>query len=1238
MNSNQPKTNLRMTSPQYRHARVLYALEHELESMRRNIRRFLKKRNLYQCTRESADLKDSTTIQHLSEKAVATMERLRKRAEDLIKEVSKSSLDPEAVEPKNRAQYNVHVRPLSNSLEKLLHSLATILTAHQQYIARRREQEKSAMNQCAKHLQIEISPWNKNEESYIFFMIRFLQSQSLITDVRVKYLRLERAMSQNKQAKQILSFFSNSRDYRKALFELNSTLARKRSCFSDAIKPFEKLPNLIKSNQHMQELHLAIRGLRSHLHTFFPLNEYISDNFVLRCIFYRLTDRDQEKLMKKKKKYDTRMQENTMRRGLPKPPESSWVFWIIHIWNVEEVMFGRDKMCLVESARQDTVSGSTLTRAQITGSNVSENNGSKKTNSNSISTEHQQKPKRGGGGGRGGRGGTRGSRGGGGRGGAANNSNSGNSNGEANVNTTSTRGQRGRGRGGRGRGAGKNKPPSKTEGGPKTQKKTKKTGKNVSNNGCAICKNSECSAPSGVLCKSATAARRSKNKAAKQEVVDKLLNCRICPCCGYSLKKDGGKHTCPETLKITNPKGGGSASLDISKVKCPSGCERNGIPLPLYLCPCGRQKQTFKKKSANITRIIQLNDLSTDEDEYASSGRDAQEGSCVHWEENVEQTDVDGQPLTLCISHDTCADYSLMDPASFERMVDKKSMKPSQFTLQTASSKTDIESREGVARLHLANGEIFNLEVLECPAQGARNILNKRTLARVTVPEEVGHLVDLKSRQQQADAHVLLGQNSRRLFPRDFLWENQDRTAALRRSPVSNKGILEGKWEKQLSEMQVNVVKTTKCFATDIFKEKTEELEDSPALLNVVTRKNKKPTKILPVPLGASVSNQGYLKNIIAARQFPKTDDPLILPPNHAYWLPRLVYDPQVPGDRATCYLQSKSGKIPSILKTHPEDRGGNGGKLKRPPGPDPSLARVNEDQENGCLTQQEVDELTIDKKVKFSDINIIEIPYNQEIADVVLGSKKLETLAEMKYRKKVYKQVKEKLEHRVAMETGGHKRLQILKNLKQLAYDKPTDPLYQRYRGHLSRAVARQVQLNDLNLKNSRNDGARTFLLPENDSETELLASGLAKSTANLPQTRQDYELDENSILSFSQVREAIKATIGDIDFVDQGYNTWYKNQMPRRHDAPHSQNVEFEEHGTFSFTTKSNANGNYLKNRTPIQPFEKQGGNETGFDLNQSWPQPKYPSEGDHLWIKDWGGEGGRVKSTPLEKNGVC
>ena len=112
---------------------------------------------------------------------------------------------------------------------------------------------------------------------------------------------------------------------------------------------------------------------------------------------------------------------------------------------------------------------------------------------------------------------------------------------------------------------------------------------------------------------------------------------------------------------------------------------------------------------------------------------------------------------------------------------------------------------------------------------------------------------------------------------------------------------------RQLSKIQVNVVKTTRCYATDIFQEKSEELEDSPALLNVVTRNNKKPTKILPTPIGASASNQAYLKKIVAARQFPREDDPLILPANHSYWLPRMIYDPQIPGDRATCYLESKT-------------------------------------------------------------------------------------------------------------------------------------------------------------------------------------------------------------------------------------------------------------------------------------------------------------------------------------------
>ena len=293
----------------------------------------------------------------------------------------------------------------------------------------------------------------------------------------------------------------------------------------------------------------------------------------------------------------------------------------------------------------------------------------------------------------------------------------------------------------------------------------------------------------------------------------------------------------------------------------------------------------------------------------------------LHWEEISQQVGAEGQKLPVCFSLDTCADQSLVDKESFQKLVHPSTVRTTSFQLQTANATKHITSREGFMDLRLGGGDIIQLLVLEIPDVGPENILRKRKVADVVIPSEARDHVDVSARQVLAQAHVLIGQDVIVAFPGHKIWQSPSRKAGIRTSSLNtDSGVLEGEWDLNQPKLQVNNMSILRCYPTGVLEEKIEDVraekfEQAPGIANVLGSRNPKPTKVLPIPLGSPVSNQGHLPKVVAARQFPPETSSLVLPHNHSYWFPRLYYDENVPGDSATCYLQSRSDRIPSKIK-----------------------------------------------------------------------------------------------------------------------------------------------------------------------------------------------------------------------------------------------------------------------------------------------------------------------------------
>ena len=396
MNTGRTAQSMNIGVEEYNHVRLLFALQHELEVVREDIRSEFAKRKLFPLTKESANIREDPALQNLTEKAISILQRLESDAKDLLKEAAKATISPYCSDAHVRSVVNSHVRPISHAVKKLLHSIGTILTAHKRYLDQRKEQEKTALTECGKVLTMEMEPWD-GVQSYIFYMVRFLQSQEFIADERARFLRLERAMSKVERARRIISYFTNSRHYDRALRELNSVFGKTRDAWSDAIKVFERLPSQVKSLREIRALHAAIRSLRSYLDIFYPLNEFLNDSFIIRTVFYRLVPIEQEKLVKRKKKFDAKRREEAFYNGQPPPDDCSYVFFILEIYNKEYIAFDREMSCLQDSAKQDIVSSHNLSRQQITGSQIKDSRGDRPknvSNNASNSTLHQQQPRK----------------------------------------------------------------------------------------------------------------------------------------------------------------------------------------------------------------------------------------------------------------------------------------------------------------------------------------------------------------------------------------------------------------------------------------------------------------------------------------------------------------------------------------------------------------------------------------------------------------------------------------------------------------------------------------------------------------------------------------------------------------------------------------------------------------------------------------------------------------------------
>ena len=608
LNTSRPGPILGMNETQLQLAKLLRSLAYELDLMREHIVLKFEKKNLFSCMQEEKELSQNLIIKGLSEKTVTMFRRTEDESHALMKECTKAILSPEATNSYIRALIDGEVRPLFRIVRRLTCNIATILSARDTFSTRQRQQERVVLEGCSDVLTMQEPSWQGPEkQSYIFYMLRFLQAQTFIADPRARYLRLERAMRDVPRARDVLSYYTHSQDYGRALRELNSIYASARSGWQDAIRVFERLPSRVATVSEQRELHASIRQFRSFLEAFTPLRQYLTDAFIVRVVLYRLSPELQEDLVKNKKKYEKK-REWASPHADPRESEVSFCFYILEIWNQNFIAMDREMDCLVQSARQDTVSSVELTRAEVTGARPRSEN-TKKVNTN-VGQVHRHSPER----------------------------------------QEQQRSHDDDGRAGRLRRKNSGKTRSKDD------------HWTFDNYSCRICKKSSCQAgkASPLFCEQIRDARHSEDAELKNWAVDKLIKIEVCPVCGE--EGAGNTHHCPPSIRLKK-KNGQEKMLDLSKVKCELACKKRQFYLPKYLCPCCRPKPVpewmGKRMNINVARVIRLDD--------PRPATSISNETHVVWEDIISVTGVSGVQLNVCLTLDTEADENITDTASFNK-------------------------------------------------------------------------------------------------------------------------------------------------------------------------------------------------------------------------------------------------------------------------------------------------------------------------------------------------------------------------------------------------------------------------------------------------------------------------------------------------------------------------------------------------------------------------------------------
>ena len=201
-----------------------------------------------------------------------------------------------------------------------------------------------------------------------------------------------------------------------------------------------------------------------------------------------------------------------------------------------------------------------------------------------------------------------------------------------------------------------------------------------------------------------------------------IAHAGMCPTCGNPVKRDKN-HKCPAALT-----GVDGEVMETSRMLCENGCTiKNGntvLPMSKYLCKCNRPKPfRGSGRAANNVIVVNIdasrfNGSNNEEDcmgDPTTGRKDNDKYVC--WEEIVEFTCPSGQVIKLLVSHDTCADYSLVTDKVFDMLAEPNSVKSHEYILQTAGSRKTVEARKGSATFTRPDGTEYQVGILTCPVE-----------------------------------------------------------------------------------------------------------------------------------------------------------------------------------------------------------------------------------------------------------------------------------------------------------------------------------------------------------------------------------------------------------------------------------------------------------------------------------------------------------------------------------------
>ena len=1175
----------------------------ELAALQRQVDRTMRKKGLYEI---EGLIEDADDVLMMSERTTAQLTRLSKSVESTLEMAQKLRMSEDCAGDNTKIMIKRRITPYCHSLGRSMDRITSMLKVKADYKKKEQDRASTATSQCIKALDTgNVKPWVKSNEAYVFFMYRFSKSQRLVTDNILRYKRLEQAMSLVQKAKDILSIYHED-NYDTALKALHSVFGSMHSSWVAIASKFGELPVPCASEQEMEKLHWGLKKISAYLEMWPSLKTYCTEQWVLKAVLLRLTQDGRMVYTDKKCAWE--------RVNMGENETTTHVHFMMEVWSPKEYKRIQEMNNLLEGARYDPNTGVIQSiKAAAYGTGKDRPSSDKKRNQSKVNNHatktpnlsHAQKkkpPKK--------------------KVGAAGPvTKSGDSakkkqGKKSSTNKTETK---------------KDSKPAK--GGSKAGAKgpQKKTTRVFS---CKVCDKADCTPNYAMQCRTVKAALSSEDRQAKMDVFKKVVEkANVCPLCRGNLSA-GVKHVCPKTCKVKG-KDGAEKILDVASWRCPDRCEfklgMNVFQMPRYLCKCGRKQPefNFKKTNTNVGRIVNVGkstgwDKNTGADQ--GTGRD-NSTMHVHWEELCHLADQDGVKVPVLLSLDSCSDFSLCNTATFDRLAVNES--PVTYTLQTASSAKEVDSRQGTIPIKTKEGKVVELEVLECPVEGEENVLNRNQLSAAEVSKEAAKYVDLADRDEITGYHVLVGQNGHALLPESTTYITPDGKGAVRSSKVTGKGILQGEWPKKLSTMVTTF--TWASWITSFFTgvseldsktDQTEETTGTAVLARLAEPGDKLDIQALPIPLGDPASNQG-LTGEKSSRQFPRPDDPLILPDGHQLWSPRLP-GMDLPGDRACCFGPNHDGDglvdpLATVL-VH------NGRCPAEPTDLLPASALCTRCQElrdglsdetsgEGPSEEELADMVPPDslKEVTFGSINMIGIPRPMTRAELSTGVRSYEKPGKLFQRMRDFKKLREQV-MLSAMGKRKSRKIMEMRLKRKSAVDNCEKGKNKKCPGHLGRAIRRQIMAE----QKSRGKSIPCLLVP--DVEDEEMQGSQKDEVQQRVHHDPDGEIDLQSEVQSEQVhdddqawegvKQALRNECADIDFLDQSYV---------RAGSRHRQAGTG---GTQAGDWNRARHEKWLRDPENHNLEAFSVGGKTGLpDFPERFSQVRFPKEGD--FIKLWFGE---------------